>query len=167
MTSIDNGTDVSLRDVAKLAQDGEFLLGTPGAHPQAAVRRQRTAHLARCGRLVRKELQPLLADHDVELLAVEKRQGAGVAFAPIDLRRHPACHGEHGRTEIDAHHLPGARHALPREPGDDAGSAGDIENAVSGTKLEVVEHRFDPGPEQRAHERLLVDFGEARLGERK
>jgi 23S rRNA (uridine2552-2'-O)-methyltransferase len=167
VTAIDKSSHVSFRDMPELDENGEFLLRTPRAHGHAAIHRQRAAHLARGRWFVWKELEPLLTDHDVELLVVKKRQGAGVAFAPIDIWRHLPRHREHGGTEVDADRLPGTREAFLRDPCDDARSARDVQDAISLRELEVIEQLFDPGPEQRAHERLLVDLGKTQPGEGK
>jgi hypothetical protein len=77
--------------------------GAPsGPYGEPAFPGQRPLHLCCRRGLVRKALQPLLADDNVELFSVPQRQGTGIAFPPVDLRGGITRNGEHLRTDVDA-----------------------------------------------------------------
>src|SRR5690242_13907915 len=114
------------RDAPQLAQYRKLLVRTPRTDTEAAAFHQGAMHLASCGSLVGDELEPLLAQDDIEALAIVKRQGSGVALPPIDRRNQPPCDGEHVGIEVDANDRPGRCEASLREPGNDPGSASDI-----------------------------------------
>ena len=84
-----------------------------------------------CRRLVRKELQSLSTDDNIELLSLAERQAAGVAFAPVDARRYRTRNGEHFRTEIDADEVSGTAKPLFGDARYYSCSASDIEHAIA------------------------------------
>ena len=118
-------------DPPEFAEQRGLLVGAPGADGQPPAGVERAAQLARRGRPVGEELEPLLADDDVEPLAVAERERAGVALAPVDVGGDRPRDGEHGGAEVDAHDRAPLPHALLREPRDDARPAGDVEHAVA------------------------------------
>ena len=73
--------------------------------------------------------------------------------------------GKHLWTHVNADNGPSLAQAFFRQPGNDAGSASDVEDAVPRPELDVFENKVGPGPEERAHQRLLVELGETQLGE--
>jgi hypothetical protein len=126
---------------------------------------QSTMHLASGRDPVRKELQSLLTDDDVKPLVVAKRKGAGIALPPINSWCRPMGDSKHLWTHVNADNGPSLAQAFSRQPGNDAGSASDIEDAVSGPQFNVFKNKVGPGSEERPYQRLLIDLGKAQLGE--
>jgi hypothetical protein len=152
--------------MTKLLTHGHFHVGAPGAHRQPAPLGQRAAHLA-CGRgPVGEELHALLADHHVEPLVVAQRRGGGVALTPVDPGALPSRHREHGRAQVHADDLARVAQPLLREARDDAGAAGDVEEAIAGAKGDLHEHVLGPGAEERPDQGPLVHLRKAQLRER-
>ena len=156
-------TQMALGDLAQVLEERDLVVRKPGRNRQPAVLRERPAHLSRGRRLVGEELKPLLAEDDLKLLAIFKRQVTGIAFAPVNVRRDRAGHGQHARADIHADQAPAMADPFTRYASDDAGAAGDVEDALGGTRIYLVDREFGPGTKQRANELPLVILREAGL----
>jgi hypothetical protein len=104
---VDDRTEMPLRNTMKFQEERYFVVRAPCGYRQPTVRCKRLPHLLRGGWLIRKELESLLADNNVEPLTVSERQSAGVAFSPIDTRGHGARNSQHRRTNVDADDVSG------------------------------------------------------------
>jgi hypothetical protein len=69
---IDDRAEVPLRDTMKILDKSNFVERTPSGYRQPAARCERPPHLPRRRWFVRKELESLLTDDNVELFAVVK-----------------------------------------------------------------------------------------------
>jgi hypothetical protein len=101
-------------------------------------------------------LQSLLADHDIELLAVAERQGSGIAFAPIDVRRQGARNGEHIRAEVNSDHVASVTEPLACNARHYSSSAGDVEDTIIRRQPYLFDSHLGPRPEQRSDKPSLV-----------
>ncbi len=102
-------------------------------HP--ATGDERAAHLGDGRRSVGHEHEAHLAEHGV-VGVVGERQGGRVPDVPVDgglgRCRRGAGDGDHVWSEIDTCDQARRSDGFGREPGDDAGAAGDVEDALAG-----------------------------------
>ena len=141
---------------AKRAGDREHVGKVPDIPPDAqrqpAAFPQDPAQLGNGGGLVRAELQPLLAQHDVER-AVREGQRFQVAFPPRDglpgLARRGARHLQHAWIEVDARHLPCRADARTGGPCDDACTACGIEHTLARLEPGQLQEYRCPGRKDR------------------
>jgi hypothetical protein len=131
VAAITYGSNVSFRHASQLAQYRKLLIGTPRADTQATTFYQGTMHLASGGSLIGEELKPLLTENDMKPLSIQERQSSGVTFPPIDRRGHPPCDGQHLGIHVHAYDRPGRPQVLLGEPGNDARTASDIDDAIA------------------------------------
>lgn len=117
--------DVDEQPVRGLVLDG-------GGHdqPDAAAVAGHPCHLGHGTGTVREEHQRHLAQHDVERLAGE-RQRERVRAMPLELRPHPAGHGQHRLIEIHSDDALGSD-VVRGDACHDPGAAGHVENGLTG-----------------------------------
>lgn len=108
-------------------------------------------------------MQSLLTGDDVELFSVVERQGAGIAFPPVDARRRIVCDGKHVRTDIDADDVSGVAEPFTCNACQYSCSASDVEDPLAPAQPHFVESHFGPWPEQRSYEPPLVHLRETCL----
>ncbi|WGR93975.1 hypothetical protein MTX20_06025 [Bradyrhizobium sp. ISRA435] len=132
MALIYDGAHVSLRDAAQLPHERDFIVRPPCGDRQPAALRQGPPHLRRRRRLIGKELQSLLAHHNLELLPVTQGQGSGIAFAPVDPGRHGSRNSKHVGTDIDADDVSGVTEPFSCYACHYSRSTGNIEDAIAG-----------------------------------
>jgi hypothetical protein len=159
---IDERSEPSFCHVVELPEERRFLQRPPDGNDQPSSAIHRPSHFTDCGRLVRKELQPLVTEDKVESLSITERQGARVSLAPVDPWFCRARDSEHMRTHVDTDNLAGACQPFHREARDDASPAGDVEHPIPRSESGAVEDDFRKGLEERAHEPPLVHFREVR-----
>jgi hypothetical protein len=164
VATVVNGPDVPLSNLAQLTQKRKLLIRPPRAHCQSATPRQCTTHLAGSYGAIREELKSLLTENDIKLLVNTKRKIAGVAFPPIDRGGNTARDGKHLGIHVDPDYRPCRAEAFLRQPSNNTGSTGYVENAIAWSEPNVFKQSVDPGLEQRAYKHLLVDLGETHLG---
>jgi hypothetical protein len=142
----------------------------PDRDPHPATGPQSATHLRQRGRPIRKELQPLLADRDVEV-RVRNGQSIGRSYVVVD--RRPASDRrllprdrEHRRAQIDARH-PAAGADLDRgEPGNGSGPACNVDDRLAELEFEACEEPMRPGREQPRHEHIVIDAHGRHAGRR-
>jgi hypothetical protein len=147
---------MAFRNGAQFPHEGDFVIRPPRRDRQPAVRQQRPPHLSRRRSLVGKELQPLLAAHDVKLLTVAERQRTGIAIAPVDARRHGARHGQHFGADINADDVSPAAKPLLCNARHNTCAAGNIEHAIAGFQVEFCNGHFGKRAEEGSDNRSLI-----------
>lgn len=95
---------------------------------------------------IREELNPLLAEDDVER-GVRERKGRRVATQPLDARG-GAGHVQRGRHRIEPNHSTTGPYPVRRATSDDACPACDVQDAVAGVRVDRVEQVARPGVER-------------------
>jgi hypothetical protein len=80
----------------------------------------------------------------------------GIAISPVNSRRDRSGHCNHARTRIDAHDPTAITEAFPREPRDDTGAAGDVENPNVLTKSRTIEQFLRKRTEERPNQKAFV-----------
>src|SRR6201998_2870971 len=123
---------MALRGATQLPHERDAVVRAPSGYGQPAALGQRAAHLLRSSEPVTKELEALLTYDDVELLCVVERQRAGIAFAPIDIRRHCARNRKHIRADIDADDVCGISKPFFRRARQYSRTASKVEDPVVG-----------------------------------
>ena len=140
-------------------EEGLVLQAAPHAQCEPPAWDQDTTHFAQRCRAVREELQPLVTAHQVEG-GLSKGQRRRVPFAPLDRwpirMRNGARHGQHGRVEIEADHVPGRADAGGGRTGDRAGAAGEIEHALARARRGDLDQILPPRIPKRRHHVALA-----------
>ena len=137
-----------------------FDLG-PNRDSHAATRAQPAAHLRERGRSIRKELQSLLTDRDVEL-GIRDRQSTGRRLVVVDRRavgddRLRLGDREHRRAQVNTRHAAAMADLDRGEARHGSGAARDVEDSLSGLQVEAVEEQPRPGREEPRNEHILID----------
>jgi hypothetical protein len=119
-------------------------------------------HFPDRGELVGNELQPELAEDDVESV-VRERYRFGSAFIPSDLGArggYGSRDRQHLRIRIDGGHRAASPDRLRREPRDNTGAACDVENPFAGTERGFGDEIPGEGAADRRDEVALVMLGD-------
>src|SRR5262249_18466695 len=142
-----------------LAEQRVLRRRSPDAYRNSAARDENAVEPQQSCRLVRKKLQPLMAEDGVEYLLVADRKGQRIPFAPIDLLLEAAPCRQHDRTLVDRDDARVRANVLPGKSSHDAGAAGDVQNMVASRQLASIEQPFRPRAEERPDQQLLVGVG--------
>jgi hypothetical protein len=134
--------------------------GAEHAQRQPAPRHQHPAHLVKRRRPVGEELEPLLAEHDVER-STRQRHRDRAALPPLDggVRRPGPRRGQHARAEVEADHGPARPHAPRCLARDDAGPARDVEHTLTGLETGAEDEVDRPRLEDRGDHVTLEQLG--------
>nr|WP_018236746.1 hypothetical protein [Ensifer sp. BR816] len=72
-----------------------------------------------------------MANDNIEMLSLAERQGARVAFTPVDVRSNSVRHSEHVGTDVDADDTSAVAKPFLCYARNDPGSASNVEDAVA------------------------------------
>jgi len=105
-------------------------------HDQTTAGHQDTPHLPECSEFVWHELEPQLAQDDVERL-IRQRHRLGTRLVPLDRntgRRDRVGNRQHAGIEVEPSDGPGCADTLCREPRHDTRAAGNIQHTLTRAK---------------------------------
>src|SRR6266851_116573 len=113
----------------KSAESRAVVDGAPATEGEAAARRENPAHLPSTGQTVGKELQALLAEHEVEGCV---RQGhlQRIPLVPLDVGANRASNCDHPGVDVKADHMP-ALDSLSGEASHNASTARDVHDTLA------------------------------------
>ena len=117
--------------------------------------------LAECGAWIGEELQPELAEHDVEGV-VSERELESADLVPSDggtgNRRKRSRYGEHSDVDVDSRDLSGHADTDGRFTRDHPGATGDIEHPLTGTGGNPLDEVVRPLRGHRRNQAALVEL---------
>src|SRR5215831_6014429 len=135
--------------------------GTPDAEPEPSSRHEDPVHFAEGSEAIRKELQPLLTEHNVER-CVGKREGHRTTFPPFHRHvcrwRERAGHREHAWVEVQARDGSSGIDAMCRETCHDACPTSHIHHALARAKSHPVDKILGPWGKEGRDQVVLVGF---------
>jgi len=162
--SVHVAADAPAEHVGECLEPGTVLDAPPHHQSQAAARPRDAIHLTQRSPAIGEKLQPELTVHDVKR-TVRERHRHGTGFPPCYGRAGGRLagdtgggDGEHAAIQVEADDRARSTHALRSESGDNAGAAGNIQDALAGSRVGQRHHQRRPGREDSGNQRALVDL---------
>jgi len=117
-------------------------------------------HLPGCDWLVRKELEALLADEDIELLFFVDRKRACAPLAPVNIGSNGSRDCKHLRAEVNSHDPPCTCKPGVRDARDDTSTASNVEKTISALQRRSINEYLCPRFKERFDQQAFVQIND-------